>query len=238
MRRRPTFPRPASGAALLALALATWAADAAAQPVDAIIDRAQQLKHTSPRPGLSLDGIIDKAQELKRMAAEAAARSRDPGVASVIERAQELKRKYAKEAPPPPAVSVGRILEQSQALKRQAAEVAEARNREAAALIQRVDRPPSPEEIQERKDAFIRERLDPMLGERRAFLIGLDRHIRANGLLAFVAGLSEIDRKTCVELIRITEEQRTLMATRPDLFTEDDLRSSQVLSAMLKILAE
>lgn len=170
--------------------------------------------------------------------ADAAARQTAPSIGDVIVQAQELKRKAADAPPPPPVLSAGRIVEQAQTLKRNFAEAAEARNREAASLIQEVDRGPSPLEIEARKDAFIRERLDPMLGERRNFLIDLDERIRAHGIFAFVAGLSSNDKAICAELIRITEDQRALMASRPDLFNEDDLRSNLVLSALLKILAE
>jgi hypothetical protein len=232
MHRRPI---------ILGLALAAFlhAADAAAQQaapsVEELIGRAQELKKAARTPpGPSLDDLIGKAQELKRKAAP-----QGPAADTVIDKAQDLKRKHAKDAPPPPpALSVGRIAEHVQALKRKAAEAAEARDREAAALIQEVDRGPSPLEIQARKEAFIREHLDPMLGERRTFLINLDERIRAHGIFAFVAALGPGDKATCAELVRVTEEQRALMATRPDLFTEDDLRTSLVLSGLLKILAE
>ena len=216
--------------ATIGIALATFlqVAEAAAQP-------------TAPPLGAPSRGVvIGEAQVLKRAAAaDAAARPRGLAADTVIEKAQELKRKHAKDAPPPPPpLSVGRIVEQVQALKRKAAEAAVVRNREAAALITEVDRGPSALEIQERKEAFIHERLDPLLGDRRAFLINLDERIRAHGILAFVAGLSDESKATCADLVRITEEQRALMLSRPDLFGEDDLRSNHVLSSLLKILAE
>ena len=214
--------------ATIGVALAAFLQAAAAQPA-------------APSFGApSLDEVIGNAQELKRKAAaEAAALPRGPAADTVIEKAQELKRKHAKDAPPPPPPSsVGRIVEQVQAIKRKAAEAAAVRNREAAALITEVDRGPSPLEIQARKEAFIHERLDPLLGDRRAFLINLDERIRAHGILAFVAGLSDESRATCADLVRITEEQRALMLSRPDLFGKDDLRANQVLSSLLKILAE
>ncbi|WP_448188232.1 hypothetical protein [Azospirillum sp. sgz301742] len=218
----------------LALAAFLHVADAAAQPatpsIGDVIVAAQELK----RAASSVEHLIVQTQDLKK-----AAPPRGPAADAVIEKAQDLKRKHAKDAPPPPPVlSTGRIVEQAQTIKRKAAAAAEARDREAASLIQEVDHGPSPLDIQAQKEAFIRERLAPMLGERRTFLINLDERIRAHGISAFVAGLAPADKALCAELIGITEEQHALMASRPDLFTEDDLRSNLVLSGLLKILAE
>lgn len=237
---RAPSPGPALRAAriLLATALALSPELAAAEPLDAVIEAAQALKRAAPAPSAPpLGDVIDAAQALKRQ--DAATRPRADALEAALDRGQELKRKHAREAPPPPPVpSLGRIVERAQDLKRQAAEAAEARDRETAALIKEVERPPTQEEINARKEAFVRDRLDPMLGERRTFLVNLDQHIRKHGILAFVAGLGEADRKTSAELARITEDQRALMAAHPDLFTADDLRSNQVLTDLLKLLAQ
>ncbi|PWC41184.1 hypothetical protein TSO221_24330 [Azospirillum sp. TSO22-1] len=223
---------------MLAVALALSPGLAAAESLDSVIEAAQELKRAAPAPSAPpLAEVIDTAQALKRQ--DAATRPRAGTLEAVLDRGRELKRKYTGEAPPPPpAPSLGRIVERAQDLKRQAAEAAEARDRETAALIKEVERGPTQEEINARKEAFVRDRLDPMLGERRTFLVNLDQHIRKHGILAFVAGLSEADRKASAELARITEDQRALMAAHPDLFTADDLRSSQVLTDLLKLLAQ
>lgn len=239
MPARVPSPGPALRAAriLLAAALALVPGLAAAAPLDTVIEAAQELKRTTPAPSAPpLAEVIDAAQALKR---QDAAHPRAGTPETALDRGQELKRKYAGAAPPPPPVpSLGRIVERAQDLKRRAAEAAEARDRETAALIKEVERPPSQEELNARKEAFVRDRLDPMLGERRTFLINLDQHIRKHGILAFVAGLGEADRKISGELARITEDQRALMAAHPELFTADDLRSSQVLTDLLKLLAQ
>lgn len=260
MPARPTSPGPALRAAraLLAAALALLPGRVAADSLEEVIERVQAMKAAPPAAGEALAAVIEAAQELKRAVPPPAAsplgdviaaaqdlkrtdvaRPRAGVTDAVLDRAQELKRRFAKEPPPrPPPPSVGRLVDRVQELKRQAAEAAAARDRETAALIREVEPPPSPDELKARKEAFIRDRLDPMLGERRNFLVNLDQHIRKHGILAFVAGLSDVDKQTSAALVRITEEQRALMAANPDLFTDDDLHSSQVLTDLLKLLAQ